>query len=106
MHSFNLYQSEEPSREEQHVETATQALRIVSDYFGTDYEDFIDRLHGDFQRYQDEQSVLQHPLTGEQLRTADGVCPRHQVELEIAEYGNPDADMVCPQCEVEIKEAV
>ncbi len=93
----------EPSKEEQLVQTAVSALRQLEERYVWDFSQAISDIEWLFDAHY-KPSVLEQPLTGEQLRTANGVCPRHHVELEIAEYGNPDADMVCPQCEVELQE--
>ncbi len=92
------------SREEQMVQDALATLRVLGDTFVSDYSDIENRLTTDLYVFNRDSSVADKPLTGEQLRTADGACPRHHVELEIAEYGNPDVDMVCPKCEVEPQE--
>lgn len=99
-----MFQSIEPNKEEQLVTMTVDGLRQLEDLYIWDFSRAISDALWLFDCHGRKAQAVDAPLTGEQLRSADGVCPRHGLSLVIAEYGNPDSDMVCPECEREIQE--
>ena len=85
---------------EQVVASTVQGLHQCEKILGYEFQEAIYHLE---RLYALKAGVLDKPLTSEQLRNTN-ICPRHKVGLVIGEYGNPDSDQVCPECEREIKE--
>lgn len=102
MHS--LISTNQPSMEEQLVQSTVAGLRELEKLYVWDFSKAIDDIEWLFDAHHEPVKPFDKPLTAQQLRQADGVCPRHHEALELSEYGNPDADKVCPKCEAELQE--
>lgn len=94
-------QQSQPPYAEQLVVSVVNGLQQLAEILPYEFDETIDTIEGlyalKFQRPWDKL------LTKEQLRNTT-ICPRHKTFLMPEEYGDVDAESICPQCEREIKE--
>ena len=100
------FQQTEPSQAEQVVQQTVQGLHWAEQEYSVDFSKAIETLELMYDTHTKQDWKLNpwdEPLTKAQLRDAI-ICPRHAVFLVPERYGDVDAELVCPQCERELKE--
>lgn len=97
---FNT-QTQQPPYAEQLVTSVIDGLEKLAEILPYEFDETIDTIEGLYALK--FQSPWDKPLTKEQLRNTT-ICPRHKTFLVPEEYGDVDADNVCPKCEQEIAE--
>ena len=92
---------QQPPYVEQLVVSVVEGLEKLADILPYEFDETIDTIKGLYAiKFQ---SPWDKPLTKEQLRNTT-ICPRHKTFLVPEEYGDVDADSICPHCEREIQE--